>query len=306
MDFTPLSIDPVPIVHMTFDQIANDFGFSKMLSKHVFAAENDYAVKIIAKSDKHLSNEIAVCNQLIALFKHTQIFQYTYGYILCMDLPSDVAPFDQDFGYIYLFSELIDQPFDKLPDEDKTNEDFYFEILIGLYYARKLLKFTHWDIHDGNLMFNTLEEPTTRVYPISNGFYVAIKNSTIMAKLIDYGKSAIEPTYTDAQWKETRFRKMWNKSDLYHISLIFSHRQHLSDKFREFLQEDVLPVYRSSMYATKLESDSAANFENIEKLLHLYFDGQKVECVQCYIKQAEYHDGKSVFCGEACQIRYYE
>jgi hypothetical protein len=65
-------------------------------------------------------------------------------------------------------------------------------------------------------------------------------------------------------------------------------------------------VYRSSMYATKLESDSAANFENIEKLLHLYFDGQKVECVQCYIKQAEYHDGKSVFCGEACQIRYYE
>jgi CRISPR/Cas system-associated protein endoribonuclease Cas2 len=88
---------------------------------------------------------------------------------------------------------------------------------------------------------------------------------------------------------------MWNKSDLYHISLIFSHRQHLSDKFRSFLQDDGLPVYMSSMYATKLESDSAANYENIEKLLHIYFDGQKVECVQCCIKQATYYDGKGVF-----------
>jgi hypothetical protein len=42
-----------------------------MLSKHVFATGSDYALKIIAKSDKHLLNEIAVCNQLIALFKHT-------------------------------------------------------------------------------------------------------------------------------------------------------------------------------------------------------------------------------------------
>jgi hypothetical protein len=256
--------------------------------------------------DKHLPNEISVSNQLIALFKHTQIFQFTYGYILCTELPPNITPFDQDFGYIYLVSELIDQTFDALPDEPKTNEDFYFEILIGIYFARKLLKFTHWDIHTGNLMFNELEEPTTRVHQISNGFYVVIKNSAIQPKLIDYGKSAIEPTYTDAQWKETRFRKMWNKSDLYHISLIFSHRQNLSDKFRTFLQEHVLSIYRSSMYATKLESDSAANYENIEKLLHLYFDSQKVECVQCCVKQAEYHDGKGVFCGETCQILYYE
>jgi hypothetical protein len=74
-----------------------------------FAAETDYAIKIIAKSDKHLLNEISVCNQVIALFKHTQIFQFTYGYILCTDLPPNVLPFDQDFGYIYLVSELTDR-----------------------------------------------------------------------------------------------------------------------------------------------------------------------------------------------------
>ncbi len=34
--------------------------------------------------------------------------------------------------------------------------------------------------------------------PISTGFYIAIKDSTIIPKLIDYGKSAIEPTYMDA------------------------------------------------------------------------------------------------------------
>jgi hypothetical protein len=112
---------------------------------------------------------------------------------------------------------LIDQTFDKLPDEPKTKEDFYFEILIGIYFARKQLKFTHWDVRTGNLMFNELEEPITRVYSISNGFYVIIKDSAIQPKVIDYGKSAIEPTYTDEQWREARFRKMWNKSDLYHI-----------------------------------------------------------------------------------------
>jgi hypothetical protein len=103
MEFTPLSVDPTPIIQMTFDQIENEFGFSKMLSKHVFAAETDYAIKIIAKSDKHLSNEISVSNQLIALFKHTQIFQYTTGYVLSMELPPNVTPFDPDYGYVYLF-----------------------------------------------------------------------------------------------------------------------------------------------------------------------------------------------------------
>jgi hypothetical protein len=38
-------------------------------------------------------------------------------------------------------------------------------------------------------MFNELEEPTTRVHQISNGFYVVTKNSAIQPKLIDYGKS---------------------------------------------------------------------------------------------------------------------
>ncbi len=59
MDFTSLSVDPSPIIQMTFDQIENEF------VKRVFAAETDYAVKIIAKSDKHLSNGVSVCNQLI-------------------------------------------------------------------------------------------------------------------------------------------------------------------------------------------------------------------------------------------------
>jgi hypothetical protein len=38
----------------------------------------------------------------------SQIFNI-YGYIICMELPLNVLPFDQDFGYQHLFSELIDQ-----------------------------------------------------------------------------------------------------------------------------------------------------------------------------------------------------
>jgi hypothetical protein len=152
MDFTPLSIDTSPIIQMTYNQIENDFGFSKMLSKHVFAAETDYAIKIIAKSDKHLSNEISVSNQLIALFKHTQIFQYTYGYVLCTELPPNVTPIDQDFGYIYLFSELIDQTFDKLPDEPKNKRRLLFRNSYWNLFCAKTAQIhtmghPHWQSH---------------------------------------------------------------------------------------------------------------------------------------------------------------
>ena len=72
--------------------------------------------------------------------------------------------------------------------------------------------------------------------------------------------------YTDTKWKDMRFKKMWNKSDIYHI---FSHREHLSERFRRFREQEVLPKYRAS---ARLEADSDSNYQNIEALLDAYLE----------------------------------
>jgi hypothetical protein len=52
--------------------------------------------------------------------------------------------------YVYLFMTPFESSFSDLPDETQGNEDFFFEILTGLYYARKAFSFCHWDIHEGH------------------------------------------------------------------------------------------------------------------------------------------------------------
>ena len=250
--FTSLSIDPARIILLPWIEIDDQFEFVRALSENVFAAQ-EFAVKVIPSTDRTLFNELAVSGKLNLLSEEnaTQVFSYSYGYILSMDFPSQLKnrqKSQEDGHYIYLFMEPIEFEFADLPDEPKINEDFYFEVLIALYYARKRFKFTHWDIHAKQLMFNMTEEGSSRSYNIGGKFFVTIEDTKIQPKLIDYGKSALDETYSDDDWREPRFKKMWNKSDIYHLSLIFSHRENLSPKMRDFLEKIVLPMYRSSMY----------------------------------------------------------
>ena len=284
----------------------------------------DYSVKILQNTDPDLENEVSIMSKLNALSQEntTQVFSFGIGYILCPDIPPDIVQLEpisvhqpgigyvtQSVGhYVYLFSEKIQRDFEALPDQPKINEDFFFEILIGLYYARRQWKFVHWDIHEKNLMFNKSSKPSSRTYRIGDNFYVTIANTSIEPKLIDYGKSAIDTDYMDERWQEPRFKKQWNKSDIYHLALIFSHRENLSDRFRQFLKEEVLIKYADAMYARKLEHDSAANYQNIEYLLATYFGmNQVAKCIMCPSK-ALFIEAKELrhFCGEVCSSKYHE
>ena len=272
--FSPLSADPTGLRVMSWQSIEDTFDVIGPIGKRNYQTQ-DYAVKVIPSDSPSLANELKVSNALNSLLNQTKAFVFTNGYILSPDLPPDYVELDlekpENLGhFVHLFMENIDFNFGDLADEPKVNEDFYFEILIGLYYARKRFNFTHWDIHEGQLMFNELFEKTTRRYRIGD-FYVTIANSDIEPKLIDYGKSMIAPEYDDSQAQNPQYKKMWNKSDIYHLSRIFSQRQNLSPKFRDFLDRVVLPAYRSSMYATRPEKDSANNYQNIEDLLRIYF-----------------------------------
>ena len=295
---------------------------------------DDYAIKVLHSTDPHLQNELHVMGKLNDMVGRTLVFGHAYGTIFSPDSPwsssfseqqqhgDDIESTATDQGdmcddnnndetpsthlvvgsqhipggghYVYLFMEPIQSNFSDLPDEPQVNEDFFFEVLIALCYARKAFSFCHWDIHPGQLMFNTLHEEQLRCYQIgdnsndqsksSNAFYVSIR-SHIQPKLVDFGKSVVDETGITTEelmqlhnsGDTTRWRshpKLWNKSDIYHLALLFSHRENLSVEFRSFLEETVLPMYKSSMYATRPQKDCSTNYANIEELLRLFYNPQ--------------------------------
>ncbi len=310
LKMTPLSVNPASIVVMSWPEIEATFRPLRSLAENVLLSE-DYAIKVMHSTSPQLANELHIMNKLNDMTRQTVVFGHAYGTILSPDSPwnfeeNDVESTATDYGdgndddddectsnqhiaggghYVYLFIEPIESDFSDLPDEPKVNEDFFFEILVGLYYARKDFSFCHWDIHEGQLMFNTLAEEQLRCYKIgndneNNAFYVTIR-SRIQPKLIDFGKSVIDEsgiTTEDLMMQEgddwKNHPKLWNKSDIYHLALLFSHRENLSLEFRCFLEETVLPMYKSSMYATIPQKDSSTNYCNIEELLRSFFNPQ--------------------------------
>jgi hypothetical protein len=321
---TPLSVDPSSIVVMSWPEIAATFLPLRSLADNVFLTE-DYAVKVFHSTSPQLQNELRVMRKLNNMVGPTLIFGHAYGTILSPDAPwEDSDHYDDDLEstatdnadvcdektvgsqhtlsnqpivnshhivggghYVYLFMTPFESSFSDLPDEPQVNEDFFFEVLIGLYYARKAFSFCHWDIHDGQLMFNTLCEEQLRCYKIGDDhgksntvFYVSIR-SCIQPKLVDYGKSLIDESGIATEdltegdgacWKT--HPKLWNKSDIYHLALLFSHRENLSMEFRQFVEDTVLPMYKSSMYATSPQKDASTNYANIEELLRLWYNPQ--------------------------------
>ncbi len=295
---TPLSVDLSSIVVMSWPEIEATFQPREAVAANFLLSE-DYAIKVLHSTSPELKNELHIMSKLNDMTRQTLIFGHAYGTILSPDAlwdsryddvestatecdSNEVLSTEHIHGgghYVYLFMEPIDFNFSDLPDESKVNEDFFFEILIGLYYARKAFSFCHWDIHDGQLLFNMLDEEQLRCYQIgeeNNVFYVTIR-SRIEPKLVDFGKSAIDESGVtpadstqDNTWKS--HPKLWNKSDIYHLALLFSHRQNLSPAFRQFLEEIVLPTYKSSMYATRPQKDSSTNYGNIEELLRLFYN----------------------------------
>lgn len=270
----PLSTDPFDVSTNTWQEILTAFGFERKRAKNVYETrDGKYAVKIIPMSKKELSNEMSVSLQLNDILKQDspQIFGYSYGYITSQELPPGINVASDNKGYVYLFSKPIRYTFDKdLPNDPKINEEFYFEILIGLYYIRKTIPFTHYDVHSGQLMFNYLDKHTLRKYKINNALVVSIR-SNFEPKLIDYDRAMIGPKYTDDNL--ILAKKMWDKSDILHLSRIFIYRN-ITKKFENFLQQNVIHTY-GELYPTKPGYDSGAKFENIEALLQTYFGKSK-------------------------------
>lgn len=232
---------------------------------------SNYAIKVMRIDDPDVEGEIQVGYTLTSLLKDkTPIFNATYGYILSTpELPPNVIPMKPTLSpthhLVYVFLEQSDFSFDKLSDNPKTNQDFYFEVLIGLYFARQALKFSHRDIQTDNLMFQQLPAPTTRKYNLDRGLVIEI-TSDIVPKVIDFGQAVMDVDYQDGVDDE-EYKQFWDLSDVRELSLVFRNRKG-TNKFKQLVNDTFNKI---ELKPRRRGVDSAANTQIIVDLLKAFY-----------------------------------
>lgn len=293
----PPTLLPSDLVVWPWEVIEDEYSPIQQVDKRVFRSAQSNVILKIVDAEK-ADNEIRVSNFLNNLATKTTVFSHTYGHILSNSLPPTVKPFA--LTYCYIVMDNIDYAFKDLEDEPDKNEFFFWSILIGLYHARKEAPFNHHDIHTGNLMFNRLVTSESKTYIIENDFPVQFNNVTIEPKLVDYGKSVL---VHDKKKDWRNYKRIWDSSDVYHLSRIFTERT-INSAFRKFLKEEIEQVL--TPYPREVGKDSGANYQMIVDLLRLYFANQPVQCSMCSVQPAKYKDPKAVYCSKECQIKFYQ
>jgi hypothetical protein len=323
--FTPPGVAVDAIVFQTMAELIRDFGLDHEVrldnvqpgktSRVAVLGTDDYAVKIIANTDPGVAHELDVAAfiQRVAQIDHLQMFGTLHGTILCQTLPfatklvKDRPDQADPSYYIYMFMTRVEHTFEELPNDPKINEDFYFQILIGLYHARRRGNFVHHDMHTGNLVYDTTE-PTKLAFKIEDDFFFEIKNCTVSPKLIDFGKAVYDPTYQGrgSQAYNMEHKRFWDQSDIQHLSQIFINRSG-TPQFKALLRY-ANDLYQQARYAVRFENDSGANYAGIKELLQRYTANIQptIECYMCGAAEASYAVGSTAFfCSEECHDNYY-
>lgn len=266
MRFTPLSVDPSPIVIVSdFDEIGRIF--QKEVSvvdfrRNVHRVGDEYALKVLKADDPETRREMGILRELQTLNARTQVFLDSPGYVF--DAKGDVV----------LFTEWIPFPFSELPDTPVINEQVYLELLIGLYCARRDLGFRHNDIHSNNIVCSKNTDPDEKNFFFNDdGYYVPLGESKYDVKLIDYGRATTR--------EHPKSKGSYIHSDVFDLTKIFFYdRKNYDERFRRFL------IYVMSLFqlpnprAPSLPRDNPKHLdaearpEFIERLIREYFDGE--------------------------------
>jgi hypothetical protein len=174
-----------------------------------------FAIKITYK-DKFI-NEMKIACKLSNLKPFTQAFIHTYGWLQQLGLPKNWLKYlptidqkDREINWqkykirplIYIFMEhstfrlWTPKPVSGNPGfayMERVSEDtalkLLFILLHGLYIARKLLKFSHNDIHDGQIMLFRRPDIENNIV-LSEGF--EIEDCPLIPKFIDFGTSVVD------------------------------------------------------------------------------------------------------------------
>lgn len=168
-----------------------------------FAASTIYVIKTPKNHDPSLLHELFIgFYALNPLKKYVPNFMYVYGSIPCAFIRANKGPIssrnvcDKNGVYDYLITENLEGTVSYntwLNEKTTTSEEIqnvFVQILNALHLAWLYTKYTHYDLHGGNILIKKLDKPISIPYYLDltkKNLYLTTK---IVAYIIDYGLSS--------------------------------------------------------------------------------------------------------------------
>jgi len=205
-------------------------------------------------------NEILISNIINLMNFVCPLFPYFYYASLSSityngkELPVIVS-IQEDSGY--RITEIIKKFSDKNnPVSLQVREDFYSSMIeqltFGLYMAQKAFSFIHFDLHEGNVLFEKIDKKQKMYYKYSNGQrenIYEVKTNGFIFHLIDFGRSRVR---IGKQYYYNRaIMSMVDKKILYQSDLIYLARNILiswDSKLASILQNPNNSKYKFVRY----------------------------------------------------------
>lgn len=148
----------------------------------IFRVPSSYEKKQILLTPNYFSESIiGILLSSSDISKHTPSFPKVYGFQYDEENPNK---------HIYTIMEPL-SPIKPLLEEEVDLLYFVFQMAAGLNTAQKLGRYTHYDLHSGNVLARKKSRSIVRVYELNNGsyLYTQFEYDSI---IIDFGMNRME------------------------------------------------------------------------------------------------------------------
>ena len=286
----------------------------------------DFAVKVIPILDDYTNTGLRdtvhdelhgaqLANELRIEFANKGIgagglLAQTYGFILSRELPEKVQIrlIENTRFYAYIFMEYIPYGFNDIEYGGDTIKpmEFFIEIMYAILYARRISKFSHNDLHLGNIRIKDNVNPRTYGYTNRLGTNMAI---TIRSKyqpcIVDFGRSVLNETSSGKSDVDTfvaSFREYVKRPGKKHEDDVFI----LDDCAYNFI-EKLYSEWRGS--GKKGVKDTSADSGVVAEIINSWYALKDTICAKCDLKIATGMCERCMFvkyCSRICQLEDYE
>lgn len=269
-------------------------------NNNVIIRFNDYVVKAYTP-DKSLDFDDHLNEAFVGLFglnilRERGIFNFALVYTILTDKPCLDTKYLPDKMCNYVLYEYIEGPEIKdfvLNHTANENIEILKQIIYGLYEANIHCGFTHYDLHEGNIIIKTHPEVLSISYPSSNmnisTKYIPViidyGSSHIKIGNIDYGKIQVEGNVDNREfWIHDIFKilmRLYGFVSKYEYNNLVKLRdnKYNSDKVKQKYDQQIRTldiIFMKNEYQLNLTS-------NYINLLLRYFTGEDMT-YELYIK----------------------
>jgi hypothetical protein len=258
--------------------------------------------------------ELRIACELNRLNSRTSVYQKTYGWLMCNEIPEQWTPKAnanvktiESGQYLLIFMELMDWKFDTIELQFKPSEliSMFFLMAHGIYIARYALGFAHGDLHIGNIMLTRIPseiENETEIRIVGRYYSINLP-AGVMPKFIDYGNSGT---------RKTPDKHAFKRPDIRHLVDLFSQRPEPYAK--ELFNMELFPKrVLNSKSQTKKDLAYLARFltrHDMFNIIDIEYIGEKKKkrktesvktCFLCPMDaKLQYEGHQKYFCSEFC------